>query len=221
LLQNNRAIVTPHPGTTRDYLEESISLSGFPVIIYDTAGLRESDHEIESLGIAQSYILMQQADLILYLLDSSAFVTQQPDSYTGLDFLSQTTLPADLWGKTILVFSKADLIEKLHRTNGSGIYCSVKEADGLKNLSETILNRLLLSDDLLHKPLITNARHLAALQKCITSLAEAKNSLESVQGFEFTAFELATASRALEEILGVVSSEDLLEKIFSNFCIGK
>jgi len=221
LLQNNRAIVTPHPGTTRDYLEESISLSGFPVIIYDTAGLRESDHEIESLGIAQSYILMQQADLILYLLDSSAFVTQQPDSYTGLDFLSQTTLPADLWGKTILVFSKADLIEKLHRTNGSGIYCSVKEADGLKNLSETILNRLLLSDDLLHKPLITNARHLAALQKCITSLAEAKNSLESGQGFEFTAFELATASRALEEILGVVSSEDLLEQIFSNFCIGK
>jgi len=221
LLQHNRAIVTPHPGTTRDYLEECISLSGFPVVIYDTAGLRDSDHEIESLGIAQSYVLMRQADIILYLIDSSKISGQTEESISEQSLLVQSTLPPELWNKTIIVFSKADLLPQPKQSNQAGIFCSVQEPDGLKVLSETILKRLMLSEELLHKPLITNARHLAALQKCIAGLIQAKHSLESCQGFEFTAFELATASSALEEILGVISTDDLLEKIFSNFCIGK
>lgn len=210
-LQCGRAIVTPHPGTTRDYLEESISLHGFPLVIYDTAGLRESSDEIEQQGIAKSQALMQEADLILFLIDST-----QPDR----------ALPSYLTGeqkaKTITVYSKSDLLPENHRADfTSGVYCNATEPDGLNRLTEIILSKLLLSEDILSKPLVTNARHLSALSRCIEALKSAVTALNNEAGFEFVAFELITASHALEEILGVITTDDLLESIFSNFCIGK
>ena len=206
-LQQNRAIVTPHPGTTRDYLEESISLSGFPLVLYDTAGLRISESEIESQGIAQSHALMQQADLILYLVDS----TQLAES-------PLIDIPESLSSKTIVVYSKADLLPAQPLT---GVSCSVRQPEGLKSISESILARLLLSDELLLKPLVTNVRHLAALSQCKDFLRGALAALELGSGYEFIAFELSSASNALEEILGLITPDDLLESIFSNFCIGK
>lgn len=207
-LQHNRAIVTPHPGTTRDYLEESISLNGFPIIIYDTAGLRSSQDEIESAGIAQSYLLMQSSDLIILLVDAS-----KPQDIPSLS--------SDFSHKTITAHSKSDLLSPSYLRKEGDIYCSATSPDGLDQLSNAILKRLMLIEDILSQPLITNTRHLAALEKCNKALQQALEALESGAGFEFLAFELISASNALEKILGVITTDDLLESIFSNFCIGK
>ena len=205
-LKQNRAIVSPHPGTTRDYLEESFSLSGYPIVLYDTAGLRQDAGEIEAEGISRSHQLMREADLILYLYE------RQEDLARG----EWDSSP----DKTIFVASKADL--SLHKELPSGhIPCSVAAPDGLKMLSEAILGRLKLPSEVLCRPLVTNARHLAALKRCIEALDSARRALAQDAGFEFIAFDLKEAGTALEDILGVVSSEDLLNQIFSGFCIGK
>jgi len=214
LLQQNRAIVTPHPGTTRDYLEESISLSGFPLVIYDTAGLRISTDEIEKQGIDKSYELMQNADLIVYLKEA------QPEHTPSIN-LEETTILEELWPRTLLTISKADLMDTDLEPDPGLIFCSTIAAKGLEQLTDTILKRLNLSEELVNKPLITNSRHLAALEKAIYALRQALQSLDDGLGYEFTAFELGAASSALEEILGVITPDDLLEQIFSNFCIGK
>lgn len=208
-LQCGRAIVTPHPGTTRDYLEEGISLNGFPLVIYDTAGLRETADEIESQGIAKSYQLMQEADLILFLVDST--LPEQDNNSLNPSFTD----------KTITVFSKADLLPNEHPKHPNGVYCSVNSPQGLDELNTRILGRLLLSEELLHKPLVTNARHLAALSRSTEALKAALQAMINGVGFEFVAFDLITASHALEEILGVISTDDMLQNIFSNFCVGK
>ncbi|MEN6445268.1 MAG: tRNA uridine-5-carboxymethylaminomethyl(34) synthesis GTPase MnmE [Candidatus Cloacimonas sp.] len=218
LLQQNRAIVTPHPGTTRDYLEEYLSINGFPIVIYDTAGLRESPDDIEKMGIAKSYELMQESDLLLYLVETTAAVKlAQPIS----TLLSNSSLAPELFAKTLVVFSKADLQKENLPPIAGGVYCSVVTENGLKDLTETISQRLLLSDDLPDKPILINNRHLIALANCLQSLHQAEQCLVENQGFEFIAFELISASNALEEILGIITTDDLLNKIFSEFCIGK
>ncbi|HOE54859.1 MAG TPA: tRNA uridine-5-carboxymethylaminomethyl(34) synthesis GTPase MnmE [Candidatus Cloacimonas acidaminovorans] len=218
LLQQNRAIVTPHPGTTRDYLEEYLSLNGFPIVIYDTAGLREFPDDIEKEGITKSYELMQESDLILYLVEATT-VTNPNLQFS--DLLSPSSLPPDLHSKTLVVFSKADLIQENTPQISRGIYCSVISENGLKDLTDAISKRLMLNTELPNKPIIINNRHLVALSKCLQSLHRAKQCLKENQGYEFIAFELISASNALEEILGVITTDDLLDKIFSEFCIGK
>ncbi len=210
LLQQNRAIVTAHPGTTRDYLEESISLNGFPLVIYDTAGLRSSNDEVESAGIAKSYELMQSADIIIYLIDASQRAS-----------CDATEINPDYLHKTIIVYSKADLLSPAKPLDSSDIYCSVIQPKGLDALSSAILKRLMLSDDILNEPLATNSRHLAALAKSKLALTNAKAALDDNAGYEFIAFELISAANAIEEIVGTVSTDEMLDNIFSNFCIGK
>ena len=205
-LRQNRAIVSPHPGTTRDYLEESFSLAGFPVVLYDTAGLRDHAEAIEAEGIARARELMQAADLVLYLYE------RQEDLHSAeiVDWLD----------KTIFVASKADL--KQYETLPEGhILCSVENPDRLQALSEEILFRLKLPTEILYRPLVTNARHLAALKRCIDALASAKQALLDEAGYEYIAFDLKAAGSALEDILGVVTPDDLLGRIFDGFCIGK
>lgn len=205
-LQQNRAIVSPTPGTTRDYLEESLSLKGYTVVLYDTAGLRESHEAIEKEGISRTRELMQNADYILYLYEAS------PEQIEALS--------PDLAAKCLYVASKSDL--RQHETLPAGhIPLSVISSGGLNALTNAILERLKLPNDILYRPLVTNARHLAALKRSIDALESALISLEGSSGWEYIAFDLSEASRALEDILGVLSSDELLNQIFSNFCIGK
>lgn len=209
-LKQNRALVTPHPGTTRDYLEESISLNGFPVIFYDTAGLRDDPDSIEAQGIAKSLELMHSADLILYLIDATL-----PDNHALPD------LEPELLHKTLFVYSKMDLLPAGKNIPQAAIPCSALLPDGLKQASEAILHHLMLHDLSPDEPLVTNARQLSALHKSIAFLDEALLAHSENRGYEFIAFELGSAGAALEEILGIISSDDLLGEIFSNFCIGK
>lgn len=210
-LQQNRALVTPHPGTTRDYLEESISLEGFPVVLFDTAGLRGSKDEVEALGIAKSRELMQSADLILYLHDYSSLAGEH----------HAISMEEPLRDKVLLVAAKSDLLPAGFVLPLGVTPCSSVSPDGLERLSQAILQRLKLNDYRDDQSHITNTRQLAALERCINYLEGALNNLENSLGFEFIAFELQSASSALEELLGVITPDDLLTEIFSNFCIGK
>ena len=209
-LRYNRAIVTPHPGTTRDYLEERIALRGYTLILTDTAGLRDTRDSIERQGIERSFELMRSADLILHL--SPADQARQGTE----DIL----IPPEFHPKTLWLLSKSDLAGPGLTSSGC-IPVTVIREDGLDQLKAAIMERFQLQQPDLRRPLVTNARHLAALQRCEDALVKALDSLRDEAGFEFTAFDLIAASKALEEILGVISSDDLLERIFSNFCIGK
>ena len=222
-LKENRAIVSPHPGTTRDYLEESVSLFGYTVVIYDTAGLHETSDEIESIGIERTHALIQSSDLVLELMSLDEFLQDSQ------------TIP---YAKTIQVVSKIDLLGfakmpseaewlsflKSHGFESeriSPIPVSTVLEGGLKSLRESILSVLKLPLDLGERPLITNSRQLAALGKSIESLLRTQAALEQELGFEYVAFDLIEASGALQEILGTISTDDMLEEIFSNFCVGK
>lgn len=215
-LNFNRAIVTPHPGTTRDYLEEMVSLQGYTLVLYDTAGLRDSTDAVEREGISRSLGLMRSADLVLYLLPPDQAVPADP-------------LPEDLAARTLWLASKFDLVSAAGPADpardGSApelaLPVSVLGEPGLEPLQQAILARFELSTAPLSRPLITNARHLAALSRAIDGLERALAALRAGSGFEFVAFDLISASKALEEILGIVSIDGLLERIFANFCIGK
>jgi tRNA modification GTPase len=221
-LKYNRAIVNPHPGTTRDYLEERVNLQGYTLILYDTAGLRISSDEVEQEGIERTKELMQNSDLILYLLP----VDQE------IDWKEIDELPPAIKNKILWVASKYDLInpdfstvKNFDNLNGqspdSAIPASVYAIEGLEKLQQAILNHFALPQKWVDRPLVTNARHLAALSRAISSLKNALQSIDNQAGYEFTAFDLIAASQALEEILGIVTTEDLLTNIFNNFCIGK
>ncbi|MDD3632252.1 MAG: tRNA uridine-5-carboxymethylaminomethyl(34) synthesis GTPase MnmE [Candidatus Cloacimonetes bacterium] len=222
LLKYSRAIVNPQPGTTRDYLEERVNLQGYTIILYDTAGLRMSSDEIEKEGIERTRELMDYADLILYLLPVDQEINQRE-----IDELAP-----DIKNKTLWVASKYDLInpdlytiKNLDILDGHlpdfAIPASVYVPNGLEKLQQEILNHFALPQKWVDRPLVTNARHLAALSRAISSLQNALQSIENQAGYEFTAFDLIATSQALEEILGIVTTEDLLTNIFNNFCIGK
>ena len=218
-LKSNRAIVTPHPGTTRDYLEESVSLEGYQLVLYDTAGLRDTSEDVERKGIDRSMELMRGADLILYLLPVN--MASQANE--------EENVPQELRYKTLWLASKADLAETAdpNETAPDGfsperrIPVSAVAQNGLQTLQKAILDYFSLPRERLERPLITNARQLAALNRSVASLEKALEALTNEIGFEFVAFDLIAASKALEEILGIVTADDLLEKIFSSFCIGK
>ncbi|MFA6720937.1 MAG: tRNA uridine-5-carboxymethylaminomethyl(34) synthesis GTPase MnmE [Candidatus Cloacimonadaceae bacterium] len=221
-LRCNRAIVTPHPGTTRDYLEESVSLHGYTLVLYDTAGLCASEDSIEREGIDRSHGLMRSSDLLLYLLpvDEPSGAPQDP------------LLPEDLTAKTVWLASKWDLKKPEAEDHNhdkvrdgsspeTALPVSVKAENGLEALQTAILKRFELPLGTLERPLVTNTRHLAALDRAIQALSGALVSLESQAGYEFTAFDLIAAANALQEILGITADPDLLGKIFAEFCIGK
>ena len=217
-LNQNRAIVSPHPGTTRDYLEESISLQGYTIVLFDTAGLRESQDTIEQEGIDRSQQLMQDADLILYLIDAQTHAGE----------LDMSALDSSLHSKTLVVLSKADLATPAAISTLQDALApltvsssSVVADDGLQSLFTAILSRFKLLEPQFERPLVTNVRHLAALKKSRQSLGKALSALQDGMGYEFAAFDLIEASTALEQILGIITPDDLLNSIFADFCIGK
>lgn len=214
LLGENRAIVTPIPGTTRDTLEEVLNLRGVPFVLVDTAGITRSTDPVESLGIERSHRAIQQAALVLWVLDLS-------EPLTGADGQIRDLLE----GRTVLaVANKSDLPT---RADLGGIpfpivRISALTGDGLDELKETLVGlalggRALGSDAYL----VTNARHRQALERAEQHLAEAQRGLEANLPDDFVTIDLSAALTALGEITGETVTEDLLEIIFSRFCVGK
>ena len=218
LLERDRAIVTATPGTTRDTLEESIDIGGVPVRLVDTAGLRETADPVEGEGVRRARAALREADLILHVLDGSRLAPRP----TELQHLEQPVFPPEQGstGATI-VANKADLIDGDRPVLPAGaLWVSAVTGEGIQALREVLRGRLLGSgphDD----PVLTNVRHAAALEQAALSLERAASVHQSGFTEEILVDELRHAMDQVGSITGEFSTEDLLERVFSTFCIGK
>ena len=221
-LGEERAIVTEIPGTTRDVLEGSVVWNGMMMTLVDTAGLRETGDVVEQEGMRRTRSALEQGDLVLHVVDA-AELERCPGEDTG-------PLPGSQ--RCITVINKSDLVstdrimDLVHmmkaRTDGTVIPISVRARAGLEAL------RASMQSQLAHRTLeptepvtITKTRHRDALERAEASLAEALNSIDNGAGPEFIAMDLRDAADALGEVTGVITSDDILHRIFSEFCIGK
>ena len=214
LLGEERAIVTDIPGTTRDLLEEGVTISGVPVRLVDSAGLRESDDPVEMEGIRRAKLKLQQADLVLYLVDGAALVGDE-DYYA---YRACQGAPA------FLVRTKLDLPQVADTSfcDLPAYSVSTKEDMGLVALRSAIADFLLGS----HLPvaetvLIAEQRHYDALISAGRNLEQLLEALLSNQPLEFLVFELREALYSLGQISGETTNDDVLAGIFSQFCVGK
>ena len=216
LLRTERAIVTPIPGTTRDTLEETMNLRGIPLVLVDTAGIAATEDLIERLGVERSQEALRRADLALLVVDGSEPLTGADGEIAGL--VGQR--PA------ILVINKNDLPQVVAELDllpdAPRVRLSALTGEGLETLEEAMVEavlsgRVVASDE----PLISNPRHKALLQRALEHLTSAQEAHGQEMPADFIAIDLTAAVNALGEITGETVSEDLLEAIFSNFCVGK
>ena len=212
LAGHEAAIVTDIAGTTRDVLRERIQLDGMPLHIIDTAGLRESDNSIEKEGIRRAHEEIQKADKILLLIDA-----REPETE---DLLK--TLPANI--DITKVYNKIDLLglepEIKQTENGYSCYLSIKTGDGMDLLKQH-LKQSVGFNEATDNVFIARRRHIEAIRKGYEFVESALNQLQVSQAGELVAEDLRQAQMSLAEITGTVTSDDLLGKIFSSFCIGK
>ena len=200
------AIVTARPGTTRDVIEIRKVLGGQVVWIADTAGLRETDDEIEAEGIRRARMTADDADLCIQLLDASDLAAPPPLPY-----------PAP---KGIRVVNKSDLAGPAAAASADFIV-SAKDGAGIDVLEAGLADRIAALASSVEAPVITRARHREKLTRGLTALASANAALEGDLGFELVAEDLRLAIREMQGIIGEIGVEDVLGAVFSRFCIGK
>ncbi|MDI6753638.1 MAG: tRNA uridine-5-carboxymethylaminomethyl(34) synthesis GTPase MnmE [Thermodesulfobacteriota bacterium] len=219
LLGEERAIVTAIPGTTRDSIEETINIQGIPLRILDTAGLRHARDLIEEEGVKRTKKHLSQADLVIWVLDGS-----EPANSEDLAILPEVQSK-----KTIIAVNKKDLPQRIaleslraQLPEAPFIPISALYGSGIDHLKETIRNLVL--DGKLEPAaeiIISNLRHKQAIESARDSLSQAWQSLKANLSYEFIILDLKTALEALGEIIGEVTPEDVLDRIFEQFCIGK
>ena len=213
LLRTNRAIVSDIAGTTRDYIEENLIIEGVLFNLTDTAGLRISEDTIESEGIKRSYERMKEADLILFLIDSSEDETsiQNNIKYFGENFDT---------GKSIMVFSKSDLNKQPGKP---GLHISILNDDSIEELKKEMVAKVFSKEGSVSSGdiILTNLRHKTCLENTVESLRNAVKTLDDNMSGEYISVDLRNALSHLGEITGEVTNEDILSHIFSKFCIGK
>ena len=210
LLGHDRAIVTSTAGTTRDTIEETANIRGIPVVFVDTAGLRESTNDIEAEGIRRSLESIAKAEFILHVLDGSQPLTDE----------DQKHLAASEGKKRILIANKSDL------PSSTGFKEAIKtcclDGTGIEDLKDSIRAAVWSGDiraDML--PVMINARHQDALRRAREAVDKSLGALRSGETLELAAMDLRIAANAVGEVVGKTSTEDLLDAIFSQFCIGK
>lgn len=216
LLRTSRAIVTPIPGTTRDTLEETINLQGIPLTLVDTAGISESEDMVERLGIERSRQALSRADLALMTVDVS-----EPLQETDRQIARLIGMKA-----AILVVNKTDLpgvavVQDL-LPEATQIRVSALTGEGLKELEEAIV-KVIFSGQVIASdaPLVNNPRHKDALIAALEHVRAAEQACHREIPADFVAIDLTAAVNALGQITGETVTEDLLEIIFSQFCVGK
>lgn len=214
------AIVTDIPGTTRDLLKVDLLLDGLPLRLVDTAGLRESADQVEQMGVARAKAQAQQADLLLIVVDAAAMEGSGLDVYVA-DLLKGISVDLEQL-PTIIVLNKIDLLsepETAVTSRFSVVPVSALQGTGLPNLRAAIKNSLGFNQS--ESGFIARARHVAALDLALTHLDDAKQLIDLGEATEIAAEEMRFAHNALGEIVGTVTPDDLLGRIFSEFCIGK
>ena len=217
LLQYERAIVTEEAGTTRDALEESITYRGVELRIIDTAGIRQTSHAIEKIGIQRSVEKIKEADIVLVVLDAS----QEPhtEDFEILDVVGPK--------KKILVLNKMDLglkinTEKiLNKFLAPYVFISALQRRGTEELLDVLYQEVIQGDLNSENILLTKLQHKDSLEKSLQYICEYERGLVEKRSLEFLAVDLRSAIEELEMIIGKISLEDVYDRIFSSFCIGK
>jgi tRNA modification GTPase len=200
------AIVTSRPGTTRDVIEIRKVLGGQVVWIADTAGLRETEDEIEAEGIRRAKMTGDDADLCILLVDASDTAAPTPLPYPS--------------PKGIVVVNKADLAAP-QSTIAADFVVSAKDGAGVEALEAGLAARIISLAGSVEAPVITRARHREKLTRGLAALASARTALDSQLGFELVAEDLRLAIREMQAIIGEIGVEDVLGAVFARFCIGK
>ncbi len=225
LLKEERAIVTEIPGTTRDVLEEQLDIRGVLFRMVDTAGVRGTKDEIEKIGVKRTLQQIKGADILLFLFDGSNPLDGH-DAELIEEVLSSRKEAGQ--GGIIAAINKIDLKKKLSKQQikerleiDEVLEISAKEHRGFKELEDVFLSQTVGKEALNGDPVVTNIRQKQALRAAIESLKEAQASLENGLSSEFVALDLRQALDRLGEIIGEVTTEDILGNIFSRFCIGK
>jgi tRNA modification GTPase len=215
LLGHDRAIVSAIPGTTRDTIEETANIRGLPVVFTDTAGLREARDEIEAEGVRRSRQTLQQAEFILHVFDVSEPLTEADQHYLA-EFAGK---------KRIVVRNKIDLPARLQFPPGLneplvGVCCLTGQ--GIEPLKDAI-KELVWSGEIKAEMLqvMINSRHQDALNRARVATLHTLDALHANQPLELAALDLHIAVNAIGEIVGKTTTDDLLDSIFSQFCIGK
>ena len=207
LAGQDSAIVTDVPGTTRDILREHIQIDGLPLHIIDTAGLRDSDDVVEQEGVKRAKQMIDKADRVLFVVDVN-----------DDDHALMQTLPVNI-GRTI-IYNKIDKIKGVAEIKGEDVYLSAKTGDGIDLLKQHLKNCMGYQQKT-EGQFIARRRHLDAIDTAEEHLRIADINLHELKAGELLAEELRFAQEALASITGEFSSDDLLGRIFSDFCIGK
>ena len=215
LVERERAIVTATPGTTRDLVTETVSLGGVPIKLVDTAGIRHSADEAESIGIRKSYEALNEADLVLVVLDSTQEISSE----------DRELLASCADGRGLAVANKTDLAPQASVTVGSArvFKTSAITGEGIDALRAAILDQVSggAAQSEREPGFLTNIRHQRLVEESLSSLAAATHAAERKIPHEMIMLDLYSALRPLDAITGETTTDDILNLIFSSFCIGK
>ena len=219
ILKEDRAIVTEYEGTTRDTIEEFVNIEGVPLKLVDTAGIRDAKDEVEKIGIAKSKEIAKEADLIIAIFDSSKELTAEDKEI--LDIIKNK--------KSIILLNKSDLNcilkendERFTNISDNILKISALEGNGLEELYELIekmfsLNEINLDNDVI----ITNIRHKNLISKAIENVKEARKTIEENMPVDIVAIFIKNILEDLGNITGEFVTDDIINEIFSKFCLGK
>ena len=219
LVGTARAIVTDIPGTTRDTIEEAVNISGIPLKLFDTAGIRQTDDIVEQQGVQRSRAVLDRAELLLLMFDASQPLNdadlnllQTAQSHKAILVLNKTDLPVVTTSEALLVHCpKKRVVETV-----------IPEGKGLDSLKAAVCEELLGGELVVgESPIVTNARHQDALRRAHEGLNYAIGSLADGMPPELVAVDLRISLDALGDIVGKTTTEDILDRIFSQFCVGK
>ena len=217
LLKLDRAIVTDIPGTTRDTINEVININGVPVLISDTAGIREAGDEVERLGVERTRKAIVDADVVVVVLDGS-----QPISLEDEEIIAEAKNHRHFFVVNKSNLPQVSLKDMTAFANGASVLnISAKNGEGINSFKQAIIEPFSIHDSLETDFVITNARHYDLLRRTSSSLQESENLLRKRVSEEIILVGLYNALRFLGEITGETTSEDVLTEIFSTFCIGK
>lgn len=215
LLEYDKAIVTNIEGTTRDIVEGNILLKGIPLNIIDTAGIRKTSDVIEQIGVKKSLSLINEADLVLVVLNGNEEITSE--DFEILDKTKDKT--------SIVVINKSDLPQKINKdllTNRIVVESTTTNEFGLENLKSKIIKMFNLDQiSTLDQTYLNNARQLSLAKKALSSLEEAEKSNINNVPVDLIQIDLMDAFTKLGEIIGITYSEEVINNLFKNFCVGK
>lgn len=219
LLKETRAIVTEIPGTTRDTIEEVISIKNIPVRLTDTAGIRETEDKIEQIGIEKSKKSFNEADLIIFVMDSSREISEEDKEI--IEIIGSR--------KAIVLINKIDLGAKWNREdivammpNASVIETSMLQRLGVTEIEDEIVNMVYSGNVKQNDSLmVTNVRHKELLERAFNSLKDAYNMAVMREAMDFIEVDVKAAYDYLGEIIGETVSDDIINEVFARFCLGK